>query len=56
MTTLTIEPYTQHDWSNLTWALMLTGMVTAFFAAMVVFLVVAGRAKAVPGQRRHRRT
>ncbi|GAA1476547.1 hypothetical protein GCM10009623_09930 [Nocardioides aestuarii] len=47
--------YSQHDWSTLTWALMLTCMVTVVFAAMVVFLVVAGRAKAVPGQRRHRR-
>ena len=48
--------YSQHDWSNLTWALMLACMVTLVFAAMVVFLAVAGRAKAVPGQRRHRRT
>lgn len=55
MVVMAVEPYTQHDWSNLTWALMLAGMVTAVFAAMVVFLVVAGRAKAVPSARSPRR-
>lgn len=55
MAKVTIEPYAQHDWSTLTWALMLSVMVTAVFAAMVLFLVMAGRAKGVPGQRRHRR-
>lgn len=54
MSLQTIEPYTQHDWSNLTWALLLTVMVTAVFAGMVLFLVMSGRAKAVPGQRRRR--
>ena len=38
--------YSQHDWASLTWALMLTSMVTLFALAMVVFLVVAGRPKA----------
>ena len=38
--------YSQHDWGSLTWALMLTSMVTLFALAMVVFLVVAGRPKA----------
>jgi hypothetical protein len=38
--------YSQHDWGNLTWALMLTCLVALFFLAMVVFLVVAGSEKA----------
>jgi heme/copper-type cytochrome/quinol oxidase subunit 2 len=39
------QQYTQHDWGNLTWALMLTAMVMAVFIAMVLFLVMANRDK-----------
>jgi hypothetical protein len=46
--------YTQHDWSNQTWALMLTVMVLAVFAGMVVFLAMATRDKRGPGHRRPR--
>lgn len=56
MTVLTIEPYTQHDWGNLTWALLLTALGVVVVIDMAMFLVVAHRAKAVPGQRRHRHT
>jgi heme/copper-type cytochrome/quinol oxidase subunit 2 len=45
MTIQTVQQYTQHDWGNLTWALMLTTMVLAVFLAMVVFLVMANRDK-----------
>lgn len=51
MNHLTIEPYAQHDWSTASWALMLAVMVTAVFAAMVVFLAVATRDKRSPGRR-----
>lgn len=55
MTHLDVEPYTQHDWSNASWALMLAVMVTAVFTAMVVFLLVATRDKRShpPRTRRH---
>lgn len=55
MTGMIVEPYSQHDWSNTIWALMLAGMVTAFFLGMLLFLVMVGRAKAYHSLRVHHR-
>jgi hypothetical protein len=33
--------YTQHDWTPLTWALMLTGLAVAVFGVMALFLLIA---------------
>lgn len=42
------EQYVQHDWSAVTWALMLTGMAVFVVATMGLFLIMVARACNAP--------